>query len=354
MTAQYRKNPFTISFGRQPVEYIARSEQVDKVITTFAEKPVTDQLFVITGIRGSGKTVLFSDITNRLDAKDDWIVIHLDTDDDMVQSFYTELFHSQKLHHFLVNAEITIPGTGLQFSLTSDRPEKTAKMKVEELLRFAAKHDRNVLVAVDELSKTAGMQKFAKLFQEMIGKNLPLYFLGTGIFENIEELQNVKDLTFLYRAPRIVLGPLDPTDIAAMYQRIFDLPILSAAAMAKLTRGYSFAFQALGYTFWENMPVNNLNDILSEYDNLLSRASYSKLWKEMSDLDRKVCRAIAVKEGERVKSIRDEIGMDSALFSVYRRRLKEKGLIDTNTYGKISFTLPRFSEFVNTRADLYA
>lgn len=353
MAAEYKKNPFTISFGRLPAEYIARSEQVEKVITTFTQPPVTDQIFVITGIRGTGKTVLFSDITNRLNQMDDWIVIHLSTDGDMIESFYSDLFHSQKLHHFLIQAGISIPGTGIRVSVTADEPAKTDKFKIEELLRLSQKHGKNVLVAVDEVSKTSGMQKFAKLFQEMIGKNLPLYFLGTGIFENIEELQNVKDLTFLYRAPRIVLGPLDPVDITEMYQKIFDIPVLQAASMAKLTKGYCFAFQALGYSYWEQMPVKDIATVLPQYDNLLSRASYSKLWKEMSEGDRRVCRAIAVKEGDKVKEIRDEIHMDSGLFNVYRRRLKEKGLIDTNTYGKLSFTLPRFAEFVNTRADLY-
>lgn len=347
----YRKNPFTISFGRLPAEYIARSEQMEKVIATFTEPPVTDQIFVITGIRGTGKTVLFSDITNRFAKRDDWIVIHLSTDGDMIGTFYSDLFHSQKLHNFLIQAGISIPG--IRVSVTPDEPAKTDKFKIEELLRLAQKHGKNILVAVDEVSKTPGMQKFAKLFQEMIGKNLPLYFLGTGIFENIEELQNVKDLTFLYRAPRIVLGPLDPTDITQMYQKVLDIPVLQAAAMAKLTKGYCFAFQALGYSYWEQKPVSDLSDILPQYDNLLSRASYSKLWKKMSDGDRKVCRAIASKEGDRVREIRSGIHMDSGLFNVYRRRLKEKGLIDTNTYGRLSFTLPRFAEFVNTRADLY-
>ena len=38
--------------------------------------------------------------------------------------------------------------------------------------------------------------------------------------------------------------------------------------------------------------------------------------------------------------------MTSGLFSVYRDRLKRKGILDTGRYGEISFALPRFEEFV--------
>ncbi len=41
--------------------------------------------------------------------------------------------------------------------------------------------------------------------------------------------------------------------------------------------------------------------------------------------------------------------MKSELFSVYRDRLKRKGILDTSKYGEVSFALPRFAEFVQTR-----
>lgn len=41
--------------------------------------------------------------------------------------------------------------------------------------------------------------------------------------------------------------------------------------------------------------------------------------------------------------------MKSEQFSVYRERLKRKGVIDTREYGKISMALPRFDEFIKTQ-----
>lgn len=48
----------------------------------------------------------------------------------------------------------------------------------------------------------------------------------------------------------------------------------------------------------------------------------------------------------KVKEIRERTGMSSGLFSVYRDRLKRKGVLDTGRYGAVLFTLPRFAEFV--------
>ena len=55
---------------------------------------------------------------------------------------------------------------------------------------------------------------------------------------------------------------------------------------------------------------------------------------------------LAENGGCKVKELRDRLEMRSELFSVYRERLKRKGVIDTAEYGKIALALPRFDEFV--------
>lgn len=47
--------------------------------------------------------------------------------------------------------------------------------------------------------------------------------------------------------------------------------------------------------------------------------------------------------------MRGNLDMKSEQFSVYRERLKRKGVIDTREYGKISMALPRFDEFIKTQ-----
>ena len=56
--------------------------------------------------------------------------------------------------------------------------------------------------------------------------------------------------------------------------------------------------------------------------------------------------AITKSPSSNVKDIRSVTNMDINKFNQYRRRLKEKGMIDTSEYGTIELSLPRFKEFI--------
>lgn len=49
--------------------------------------------------------------------------------------------------------------------------------------------------------------------------------------------------------------------------------------MPKLTRGYPFAFQILGYLRWEK--PGSLDDIMPQFDELLTTYAYEKIWSEL-------------------------------------------------------------------------
>lgn len=123
---------------------------------------------------------------------------------------------------------------------------------------------------------------------------------------------------------------------------IFDLDMEAAGEMAGLTKGYPY---------WENMMTKTLEEILSEYDQYLEEYVYGKIWSELSDLDRKILIEMAKSGETKVKKIREGIEMKPEQFSVYRERLKRKGVLDTSKYGEVSFILPRFAEFVLLRND---
>ena len=122
--------------------------------------------------------------------------------------------------------------------------------------------------------------------------------------------------------------------------------------MTLLTKGYPFAFQVLGYLYWENRDQKSLEDILPEYDQYLEEYVYSKIWSEMSELDKKIVFEMAVSGETKIKSIRERLNLKSEQFSVYRDRLKRKGVIDIKEYGRVSMALPRFDEFVKVQMNL--
>ena len=119
--------------------------------------------------------------------------------------------------------------------------------------------------------------------------------------------------------------------------------------MAALTRGYPFAFQVLGYLYWEHRDTKTVQEILPEYDQYLEEYVYSKIWSEMSEKDKEIMQNLAESGEIKVKDLREQLEMSSEQFSVYRERLKRKGVIDTRKYGKISMALPRFEDFIKMR-----
>ena len=65
-------NPFTLSFGKKPVQYISRLEQTNQILAAFQEENPTNQLFMITGVRGSGKTVMLTNIASEMRKSSNW------------------------------------------------------------------------------------------------------------------------------------------------------------------------------------------------------------------------------------------------------------------------------------------
>lgn len=55
--------------------------------------------------------------------------------------------------------------------------------------------------------------------------------------------------------------------------------------------------------------------------------------------------------GTPTKEILDRCKLQKGAYSMYRDRLSRKGLIDTSTFGRVGFSLPRFFEFVKAKKE---
>lgn len=346
-------NPYAITFGAMPQQYIPRIEQREQVIQAFQSSPSPTQAYVIIGVRGSGKTVLLSEISNKIGA--DWVVIDLSSQDDMLRSFTSQLYGSKSVHKLFVKAKFDFTFMGLGVHAEESEPAFDYQTAIARMLEEMKKQNKKVLVTIDEVDNSENIRKFASVFQIMIRKNFPVYLLMAGIPENVYGLMNEKRSTFLLRTPRIMMTPLNSMMIKRSYQKNLNLDESTAEYLTQLTKGYPFAYQVLGYICWGKEVQSNsasFDEILAEYDYYLQEFSYTKIWEEMSPTDRTVARAIANGSGRvKVKDIREEIDMYAKKFSVYRDRLKKKGLLDTSSYGELSFSLPRFAEFVREMPD---
>ena len=329
------KNPFSLSFGKEPISLINRSMQTSEIIETFEDENPAYQVCMITGVRGSGKTVMLTEITKKLRSEDSWIVIDLSPERDLLHSFAANLSNNPTLSELFREAKI---------NLSYVSPITDINVAVTRMLERINKKNKRVLVTIDEAVCNDTMKEFVSLFQIYMRQDLPVFLLMTGLYENIYELQNEKTLTFLYRAPKMELRPLNIGMIAEKYKNIFDLSDEEAALMAKETKGYPFAFQVLGYLCWKNETT--WENVLPEFSQYLEEYVYEKVWSELSKSDKELLTAMAKTADNKVEAIRKTMKKASNSFSVYRNRLIKKGVITSPEYGHLDFTLPRFKEFV--------
>lgn len=341
-------NPFTLSFGKQPVKYISRLAQMNEIMDNFKQIPSPNQIYMITGIRGAGKTCMMTNISHMLEKDKQWIVVELNPMRDLLESLVAKLYSIPELQPLFLKAKLDLSAFGIGVSIENTAPIADIETALDRMLEQIRKSKRRLLITIDEAAESEYIKVFASSFQIFIRKDYPIYLLMTGLYDSIYNLQNDKTLTFLYRAPKIILEPLSVRAIQNQYKDVFNLSPEDAGTMAALTKGYPFAFQVLGYLYWEHRETQTLEDILPEFDQYLEEYVYSKIWSELSDQDKVILKEMALSGEERVKYLREKLEMSSEKFSVYRDRLKRKGVISVEKYGYVSLLLPRFEEFVKS------
>lgn len=344
------QNPFTLTFGKSPLEPVERPVQTNEIIDTFTAEPVNQQMFLITGVRGSGKTVMMTEISRKLRTREEWVVIELNPSVDLLQGMLSKLNSNPVCAGIIKSAKIDLSFWGFGVSIEGAAPITDAETAIIAILEKMKKNGKKLLVTIDEVTNNEFMHVFAGSFQIFVRQDLPIFLLATGLYENIDELQNEKNLTFLYRAPKIQMKPLNQQAIIKKYMNIFQIEREQAAQMAELTKGYPFAFQVLGYLTWNNH--GNYQEVLEEYEQYLSEFVYDKIWSELSRKDRVVARGIAETDSGKIKDIREHLGMETNQFNPYRKRLIKKGILSGEMRGYVYFTLPLFEDYVLENAEI--
>lgn len=338
------KNPYSLVFGKEPAEHISRLAQSSTVIDSFLGNSDDQQIYLITGIRGSGKTVFMTDMQKQFRKEEDWIVTELNPEKDLLTALAAKLSSENSLAAIFKTAKINLSFWGLGLEVSGAAPITDIEVAISRMLTTLKSHNKKLLITIDEVTSNQYIREFAAAFQILIRQDLPVYLLMTGLYENINNLQNEDSLTFLYRAPRINLEALNITSIASNYSKNLNLDRETAMEMALCTKGYSFAFQVLGYLTWKS--GGDYMAVLPEYRQYLDEFVYDKIWSELSARDKKILDAISRVESGKIEEIRALMGIGTNEFNPYRKRLINRGLINGSERGYVKLVLPMFREYI--------
>lgn len=340
-------NPFILTFGREPIKYISRLECFYEIQKNFYSETHPNQIYMITGVRGSGKTVLLSLLSKEFENNENWVVIDLNPERNMLESLASQLYNSNKVNHLFLKADFNFSFNGIGLSITNDRPAKDIEIVIQKIISHLSEKGIKILITIDDATSNENIKIFAHTYQGLLRKNYPVFLLMTGLYENITSIQNNKSLTFLSRTPKIMLNPLNLPSIKESYKQIFNFDDKIAIMMAKLTSGYAYAYQVLGYLMWEKQDKIIDESLLTQYDQYLSEFVYDKLWDNLPDKEINLLKLLC--DYDNISEIISNSSFSSKDISVYRDRLIKRGILISKVRGKLSFALPRFKEYIKNK-----
>lgn len=343
------RNPYVISFGRLPKQYISRDYLVDSIIESLEYEPVEEQAFKLTGIRGTGKTVTLTAIEKKMREDDQWIVIGLKSNSDIMKDLVAELYNEVPFITKFVDANLNLSFFGIGMSISKKSPVASLDFALKTILQEVERKKKKVLVTIDEIRKTPEIMDFIQEFQILIRQDLPLYLVVAGLYEDIESLENADGLTFFLRASKHEIKPLNQKSICADYEKTLHVTTEVAQEMALMTKGYAFAYQALGKFMWDYKEKELTDKVLFAFDEILEEKVYKKIWTELAPKDRWFLQFAVKKDRMPATELLEMTKKTHREWSVPRARLKDKGIIDVETRGMISMKLPRFKEFVENQ-----
>ncbi|MBQ9911476.1 MAG: ATP-binding protein, partial [Firmicutes bacterium] len=280
----------------------------------------------------------------------DWLVVDLIVEGDMLRSLAGKLGEMPGCRRIFTEAELSLSVLGAGVKVTRSDDEMGVEALLDRMLSALTKKNKRLLITIDDVASNKEMRVFSHFFQSCLMKDYNVYLIMNGVYDNIENLQNERTLTFLQRAPKIPLPPLNKTAVAAMYGRIFRFPDNTVKKMAAATCGYPYAVQALGYAVWKNYRDAediDMENVLPKLDLMLADGVYDKLWVDMSETDREICSLVAEgdTDGASVASVIEKSGISKSLASNYKKRLIKKGIVE-EVRGSFVFSLPGFGRYV--------
>ena len=347
------KNPFTTTFSKNPENSYVYTEQTSEILDNFNYENPTESVYKITGARGSGKTVILAKIEDELrsaqNIKKGWLVFDVNPSRDMFSQIAAMLakegFSKGKSKTKSLSISASVLGTGGGVSVSSGNDFFDLGVEIDDMLKTLQKKGKKLFVGVDEVSKSSEMVQFASEYGKWLRAGYPVYLVCTGLYENIIELSNVKNLTFFRRAATVKTEPLNAIRMAELYKKLLNIDIAEAREMAKITKGYAYAFQKLGSLYFKKQKTDKLKDLIQDLKAELFAYSYEKIWEEFTEEDRFLVRLLTKKAEFKREEVLKLMGAKKGNYSMYRDRLLKRGIIETRQ-AYVSFALPYFADYV--------
>ena len=113
-----QNNPFSIIFGKEPGQIIARDQIKEDIISDFTAQQPSMQVILLTGVRGSGKSAFTASLMKDFSNKKDWYVVDLLVEGDMLLSLADKLSALPGMRSAFSDAKVSFSALGISAEMS--------------------------------------------------------------------------------------------------------------------------------------------------------------------------------------------------------------------------------------------
>ena len=361
-----QSNPFKPTAGAEPPVLIGRDKVIDDFKDALAEGVgARGRLMRITGPRGSGKTVLLTEL-GELARAQGWTVADTTAGPDLLDSIREELEESRRPS---VSIDAGVGLVKAHVDLPEERKERSLRAILSSVAHQATEKGKGLLVTVDEIqdAQEDDVRAIAAAVQHLIRERQNVAFLFAGLTTGVMDLLNGKALTFLRRAKSEELGAIPLDEVATALRATIEKAGMTVedealARMTNATAGYAYLIQLVGYHVWnvarkspESPATITTSDALAGVEEAMLDFNESVHEPAIADLPlRCVQYLLAMTEDRRVSSTADiaqRLGEKASSLTSYRRLLVRRQVIEPTARGYVAFSIPFTREFLQSNAE---
>lgn len=360
-------NPFKPTAGMTPPVLIGRESVIDDFIDGLDEGAgAPGRLMRITGPRGSGKTVLLTELSD-IALERGWSVVNASGKESLCPSIQSQLISNKKLQS--LNIAFTLPFVSAEAVLDRAQRETTFRDAFAQAVRALTKSGQGLLITIDEVQDASldDMAIIATNVQYMIRESQNIALLFAGLTTGVLSLLNGEGITFLRRAKAEELAPIPIDEVSSALRETITASGLQVEKSAldhaaEATRGYAYLVQLIGYYVWREgrrhastSKAITLEDAKrgiaiarQEFEASVLETALAGLTKPSIDY------LLAMATSEKASAtagIAHTIGKSAAVANTYRRMLIERQIIESTAPGYVAFSIPFMREYLLDNKD---
>ncbi|OXN00355.1 AAA family ATPase [Bifidobacterium vansinderenii] len=359
-------NPFKPTAGVMPPVLIGRESVIDDFDEGLGDGPgAPDRLMLITGPRGSGKTVMLTEL-GKMASKHRWMVVDETASEGLVDRLISRIA-PEPSRIAGVSFKPSIMGASLgEFSIAPALRPSTLRDAMSARLHSLGK-GKGLLITLDETQDASidDMTALATAAQHMLRENAEVAFVFAGLPSLISDLLNAKVLTFLRRASIKELGDVPLTEVRAAFSSTIrgskiDIDDEALDIATDATGGYPYMIQLVGYHMWRHarrrhdgpddaITVEDVRDGIEQARAKLGEGVCAPVIKRLSERAVDYLEAMAIDDGPSATSdIAKRMGESMDCANIYRQRLIDEHVITSPTRGRVDFAIPFLREYLRS------